>query len=139
MANIALTAAKIAPVYTDPGNCEIYPVIVGETVTAGQCLCWHTTTHMLLADGNAAALDEPMAIALEDGLAGDVIRVLKRGCVYGYTVAAVNVGAKITLSDDVGGFENAGTGEECGCVMALPDGTRVIYFDFWAGQDGTDV
>lgn len=136
MGNILLTAAKIAPIFTDPGNCEIYQVIVGETVTAGQALCWHTTTHMLLADGNDAALDEPMAIALEGGLAGEVIRVLRRGSVYGYTVAAVNVGAKITLTDTPGTMEDAGAGELCGCVWALPDGTRVIYFDFWAGQVG---
>lgn len=136
MANIALTAAKIAPVYTDPGNCEIYPVIVGETVTAGQALCWHTTTHMLVADGNDAALDEPMAIALEGGLAGEVIRTLKRGSVYGYTVAAVNAGATITLTDTPGVMESAGAGELCGRVICLPDGTRVIYFDFWAGQVG---
>ena len=134
MADIALVAAKIAPVYTDPGNCEIYQVIVGETVTAGLPLCWHTTTHMLIADGNVNALDEPMAIALEGGLAGQLVRVLRRGSVYGYTVAAVNVGAKITLTDDVGVMESAGAGEQCGVVVALPDGTRVIYFDFWAGQ-----
>lgn len=136
MANIALTAAKVAPVFTDPGHCEIYNVIVGETVTIGQVLCWHTTTHMLLADGNDAALDEPMAIALSAGVAGQVIPVLKRGCCYGFTVAAVNVGAKITLTDTPGTMESAGTGEECGCVWALSDGTRVIYFDFYAGQDG---
>lgn len=136
MGVIALVAAKIAPIYTDPGNCEMYNVIVGETVTAGQVLCWHTTTHMLLADGNAAALDEPMAIALEGGLAGEVIRVLRRGSVYGYTVAAVNVGAKITLTDNPGELESAGTGEHCGVVWALGDGTRVIYFEFNVGQDG---
>lgn len=134
MANIALTVAKIAPVYTDPGNCEIYPVQVGETVTAGQVLCWHTSTHMLLAEGDDNALDEPMAIALEGGLAGETVRVLKRGKVYGYTVAAVNVGAKITLTDTAGTMESAGAGEQCGVVWALSDGTRVIYFDFWAGQ-----
>lgn len=136
MANIALTAAKIDPIYTDPGHCEMYNVIVGETVTAGQCLCWHTTTHALLADGNDAALDEPMFIALEGGLAGEVIRVLKRGSVYGYTVAAVNLGAKITLTDTPGTMESAGAGEHCGVVWALADGTRVIYFEFNVGQDG---
>lgn len=136
MANIALTAAKIAPIFTDPGNCEIYQVTAGETITAGQALCWHTTTHMLLADGDDAALDEPMAIALEGALAGEVIRVLKRGLVYGYTVAAVNVGTKVRLSNTPGTMEDAGAGELCGCVWALADGTRVIYFDFWAGQVG---
>lgn len=136
MGNIALTTAKIAPVFTDPGHCEIYNVIVGETVTKGQALCWHTTTHMLVADGNDAALDEPMAIALQAGVAGQVISVLKRGPCYGFTVAAVNVGAKITLTDTPGIMESAGAGEQCGVVWALADGTRVIYFDFWAGQTG---
>ena len=135
MGNILLTAAKIAPVHTDPGHCEIYQVKIGETVTAGQVLCWHTQDHMILAEGDVGAEDEPIAIALEGGYTGEVIRVLKRGLVYGYTVAAVNVGAKIILTDTAGTMESAGIGEECGCVWALPDGTRVIYFDFWAGQD----
>lgn len=135
MADVQVSGWNIHPIYTDPGHCEIYEVIVGETVTAGQILCWHTTTHMLLADGNVGALDEPMAVALEGGLAGEVIRVLRRGSVYGFVVSGVNLGSKVTLSDNVGALELAGAGEHCGVVWALADGTQIINFEFEVGQD----
>ena len=139
MANIALVAAKIAVVFTDPGLCEIYNVEAGETITTGQCLCWDTDGQMLLADGNDAALDEPQAIALQGGLAGEVIPVLHRGCCYGFTVAAVNTGTIITLTDTPGVMEGAGAGEACGRVVALPGAAaadRVINFDFDGGLAG---
>jgi len=133
MGNIALVAAKIAPVFTDPGLCEIYTVEIGETVTAGQALCWDTDGQMVLADGDADALDEPQAVALQGGLAGSVISVLHRGCCYGYTVAGINTGVLITLTDTPGVMESAGAGEPCGRVVALAGGETtdyVINFDF---------
>ena len=133
MANIALTAAKIAPVYTDPGHCEIYNTELGETVTAGQCLCWDSDGQLILADGNDAALDEPWAIALQGGLANEVVSVLHRGAVYGYTVAGLSTGGLITLTDTPGTMEEAGAGEVCGRIISLSGGETtdyVIYFDF---------
>lgn len=133
MANIALTAAKIAPVYTDPGRAEIYNVEFGETITRGQALCWDTDEQMVLADGNDAALDEPWAIALEGGLSGETKSVLHRGACYGFTVAALDCGGKITLTDTPGTMEEAGAGEVCGRIIALSGGLttdNVIFFDF---------
>lgn len=134
MGDIALVAAKIAPVFTDPGHCEIYQVECGETITAGKILCWDTDGQVILADGDTAALDEPVGVALQGGLAGEVIPMLVRGCVYGFTVAAINTGVILTLSDtDFGIMESAGTGEHCARVWALSGGTTadyVVFFDF---------
>ena len=135
MAELALTAAKIAPVFTDPGHCECYMVKVGEAVTAGEALYWHTDGTMLIADGNVDAEDEAQAVALQAGIAGDVISVLRRGCVYGFTVAAVNVGTVIHLSDTPGDFQHGAGDEPVGRVWALADGTRVVYFDFLVQAD----
>lgn len=135
MAEVALTTAKIAPVYTDPGHCEIYDVEIGEVVTAGEALYWHTNGTMLIADGNTDAEDEAQAVALQAGAANSVISVLRRGCVYGFTVAAVNVGTVVHLSDTPGDFQVGAGDEPVGRVWALPDGTRVIYFDFLVRAD----
>lgn len=133
MANIALVAAEIRPVFTDPGHCEMYVVEAGETITAGQVLCWGTTGTMLIADGNAAALDEPWAVALSGGVAGTIINVLKKGHVEGFTVNATATGTRITLTDAATGqVEGAGSGECVGRVVALGGGAavdRVIHFD----------
>lgn len=133
MGNVALVAGKIAPVFTDPGHCEIYDVEIGEAVTAGQVLCWDTDGQMILADGDDNALDEPQAVALQAGSAGQVISVLHRGCVYGFTVAGINTGVLVTLTDTAGVIETAGAGECCGRVWCLAGGEttdRVILFDF---------
>lgn len=133
MANVAVTASKVAPVFTDPGHVEMYQVEVGETVTKGQALCWDTDGQLILADGDAAALDEPWAIALQAGVAGQVISVLHKGHCYGFTVAAINTGVLITLTDTPGTMETAGAGEVCGRVVALSGGETadyVIFFDF---------
>jgi len=133
MGDIALTAAKIAPVFTDPGHCEIYQVEAGETITKGQILCWDTDGQVIIADGNQAALDEPVGVALQAGVAGQVISMLVRGPCYGFTVAAINTGVRLTLSDTVGAMESAGAGENCGRVWALSGGETtdyVVYFDF---------
>lgn len=133
MGNIAFTAAKVKPVFTDPGHCEIYQVKVTETVTPGQVLCWAAAGTMSLADGNDAALDEPVALALQNGVANQVISVLVKGIVYGFTVAALSVGGLVTLTDTPGVVEEAGAGEPVGRIWALSGAAttdRVVFFHF---------
>ena len=134
MGDIALTAAHIAPVYTDPGHCTIWNAEAGEAITAGQILCWDTDGQLIVADGNQAARDEPVAVALQaQPVAGMVLSVLSKGPVYGFTVAGINTGVILTLSDNIGAMEEAGTGEHCARVWALPGGTTADYvamFDF---------
>lgn len=132
MSEVTLVAAKVREVFTAPGHSEIYNVEVGETVTPGACLCWNATNQMVLADGNSDELDEPWAIALQDGTVGQVISVLKKGHVAGFVVAGLNTGVRITLSDTPGVMEDNGLGECCGRVVALPGATTadyVIHFD----------
>jgi len=130
MADIALTAAQIAPVY--PHDAEIYPGIAASAITAGQPLYQTTTGTYAPADANAAGLQQAIGVALNAAAAGEPVSVLFRGHVAGFTVAAVNCGTVIYLSDTVGAFADAaGTlGVPCGRVIALNDGTRVIYFAF---------
>lgn len=135
MAEIALVAAKIAPVYTDPGICEIHSVELAATVTAGEALYILAAGTVGLADGNDNALDEAQFVALEGGVAGQVISALRKGPVYGFTVAAVDCGKVIHLSDTPGDFQVDAGDEPVGRVWPLPDGTRVIYFNFSVGAD----
>lgn len=133
MANITFTVAKVHAIRTDPGHSEIYPVKLTEATTAGQVLCWAAAGTMSLADGNDAALDEPQAVALQSGAAGEVISVLQRGRVEGFAVSGLNVGGKVTLTDTPGVVEEAGAGECCGRIVAeggAAAADRVIYFDF---------
>lgn len=139
MADITFTAAKVKAVYTDPGLCEIHNVKLTETVTAGQVLCWAAAGTMSLADGNDAALDEPQAVALQGGVAGQRVSVLRRGIVAGFAVSGLNVGGQVTLTDTPGVIEEAGAGENVGRIWALPGGAaadRVIYFEFPIHLDG---
>lgn len=131
MANLALTVANIAPVYTDPGHSEIYNVEAGTTITKGQVLCWDTNGDVLVADGNQAALDEPVGLALEAGVAGQVISMLVKGPVYGFTVAGLNTGVIVNLSDDIGIVEAAGAGEPIGRIWALSGGETTDYVVFF--------
>ena len=139
MAVIAVVAAEVHPVRTDPGHCEMYPVKLTETVTAGQILCWAAAGTMSLADGDDDALDEPQAVALQGGNAGDVITVLQRGRVEGFTVSGTNVGTLITLTDNPGEVEGAGAGECCGRIVAEAGAAavdRVIHFHFCTCRAG---
>ena len=133
MAVIAVVAAEVRPIRTDPGHSEIYQVKLTEAVTAGQVLCWAAAGTMSLADGDDNALDEPQAVALQSGNAGQVISVLQRGRVEGFTVSATAVGTLITLTNNPGEVEGAGAGECCGRIVAEAGAAaadRVIHFDF---------
>ena len=135
MAEIALTAAKIAPVFTDPGLAEIHAVKLAETVTAGEALYILAAGTVGIADGNDNDKDEAQYVALGGGVAGQIIDGLRRGHVYGFTVAAVDCGKVIHLSDTAGDFQVDAGDEPVGRVVALPDTTRVIYFNFQMGED----
>ena len=136
MGALTLTAAKIAPCYTDPGHCEIYQVKLGETVTAGQALYWHTDGTVLIADADDNDKDEAQFVALQGGVAGGIISALRRGPVYGFDLSAGHTGAVVSLFTTAGTFELSSAQDEyVGRVWALPDTTKVIYFDFLVQAD----
>jgi predicted RecA/RadA family phage recombinase len=133
MGVIAVVAAEVREVRHARGYTEVYQVKVTEVVTAGQVLCWAAAGTMSLADGNDAALDEPQAVALQGGAAGQVISVLKYGRVEGFTVSAIATGVLVTLTDNPGEIESAGAGECVGRIVAESGAAaadRVICFDF---------
>jgi len=130
MADIVVTAAQIAPVYV--GEAEIYTMIAGVAVTAGQAVYQVTTTGLLaLSDGSGAGTALCHGIALETKGIGQAVSVLKRGHVAGYTLAG-NYGSSAFLSDTNSGIlaDAAGTvSVVVGKVIALPDSaaTKVLY------------
>lgn len=138
MADVALTAAQVAPVH--PEEAEVYTYIVAAAVTRGQAV------YELAAGGvgpaDATTADGKLAfvgIALRNGAAGEGVPVLVRGMVYGYTVAAVNCGTVLYLSETLGVLETSapggtGTAVKVGRVTSLsdPDKTRVVWINGYA-------
>lgn len=135
MADIALTAAKIQICYPDKSERESR--IAAETITKGQAV-------YQLADGTVGVADATTAdgkmqfygVALNGAGAGQAVDVLVRGHVYGFTVAAKDVGTVLHLSETAGAFADAapagtGTAVHCGLVTALSDAdkTRVVFID----------
>lgn len=133
MADIALTAAQIAPVF--PEKAEIYDFIAAETITAGQVVFLDSNGKAQLADANAAGELQAKGIALNGGGAGQAISVLKEGHCYGFTVSGLAYDALAYLSNTAGALADAagGTTVVCGRVVPLTDGatlTKVLYASF---------
>jgi hypothetical protein len=132
MAAIALTAAQVEVL--DPSKAEIYPFIAAVTITAGQAVYLLTNGKVGLADADAAApAPQFLGIALCGGGAGQVIDVLKRGRVGGFTVSGLNAGAKAYLSTTAGGLDTAATGTLAPVGMVVAESssnlTKVLYVD----------
>lgn len=130
MADIALTAAQIAPV--ENVSREVFTFIAGETITAGQAVYFIAASGKVgVADANAAGKQQFRGIALNGGGAGQAIDVLSRGMVYGYTISGLNADAIVYLSDTAGALaDGAGTMTvNCGRVVRLSDAsnTKVLW------------
>lgn len=138
MADIAITAAQIAPI--DVTQAEIYTFIAGATITKGQVVYLTTTGTADLANAAAGATTQARGIALNGGGAGQAIDVLKRGRVAGFTVSGMNASAPVFLSAAAAGAlatATGGTSTICGIVTAMSDKdkTKVLYADFRWGPD----
>lgn len=135
MADIALTAAKIAVVF--PLKAEIESRIAAAAITKGQAVYQLAAGTVGVADATTA--DGKMqffGIALNAAGAGQAVDVLVRGHVYGFTVGSTDVGTVLHLSETAGAFADAapagtGTAVHCGLVTALSDAdkTRVVFID----------
>lgn len=129
MSDITRTAAKIAVVF--PDQAEIFSFIAGETILAGNPVYLDATTGKLgVADANGSGTDTFFGIALEGGGTNQVISVLKRGHVAGYTLAG-NYGAAAYVSNTVGELADAagGTSLLVGHIVPMSDKslTKVLY------------
>ncbi|HMN12583.1 MAG TPA: hypothetical protein PKD55_09695 [Bellilinea sp.] len=120
MADITVTAAKVAPVFPEKSDIRTY--IATETITAGQAVYILTTGKVGVADANAAGKQQFRGIALNGGAAGAAIDVLHEGEVYGFTLAG-NADTLLYLSDTAGVLsDTAGTMTVvCGRVVCLAD------------------
>lgn len=131
MTDIAVTAAKVAAVF--PEKAEIFTFVAGETITAGQAVYVVAASGKVgLADANAAGKQQLRGIALNGGAAGQAINVLKRGHVYGFTLAG-DYDSAAYLSDTAGALADAaGTMSVlAGRVVGLSDNdvTKVLHVD----------
>lgn len=135
MADIALTAARIASCFADGDRgTEIVPVVLAATVTAGQALYINSDGKADLADANGSGTLQIRGIALMGGGAGATISMLKRGYMYGFTVAAVAYDAPLFLSNTAGALADGagGTSINVGRVVPLTDVgalTKVVWID----------
>lgn len=108
MANIALTAAKIAVV--DPDNALIDTYIAGATITAGQFLYGIVSSGKVgLADEDASAeASWVLGMALNSAVAGQAVQVLRRGKVYGFTLSSLAYWLPCSLSTTAGALLDTG-------------------------------
>ena len=135
MTAIAVVAAEVGAVFGI--QAEIIDLMAGGTITAGQVVYTAATGKVAIADANATGLEQARGIALKGAVAGQVVPVLKKGGVEGFTVSGMDGDAVAYLSDTAGALDTAaGTlTVVCGRVMVLPDGnsTKILYVDFsWA-------
>lgn len=130
MADIVVTADKVGEAF--PHATEVFSVKLAEAVTRGQILYQTATGAFGIADANDAGKEQARGVALEGGGAGQVIRMLKRGVVEGFTVSGLNCDAPLYLSNTAGALAD-GAGAMtviCGRVYGHTDGTKLIHFDF---------
>ncbi len=128
MANIALTAARIAPVFAD--ECRIRTYIAAVAITAGQAVYRNSSGDAALADANGSGTLQFRGIALCGAGAGYAVDVLEEGECYGFTLAGA-YDSLAYVSNDVGQLADAAgaTAIVAGRVTCLadPDRTKVLY------------
>lgn len=128
MADIVVTAAKVAVVY--PEKADIRDYIAAETITAGQAVYFLTTGKVGVADADAAGKQQFRGIALNGGGAGQAISVLHEGEVAGFTLAG-NADTLVYLSINPGALADAAAilAVVAGRVKVLSDAdlTKVLY------------
>lgn len=129
MSTISVTAAQIALVH--PTKAETWPVILAEAVTQGQVLYQTSSGTFGKCDTGEAAKDEPRGIALEEGAAGQVVSMVKRGAIYGVDLSGESYDGLVYASDTAGGLSDASKAEIVGRVMPLTDNdkTKVLYVE----------
>jgi hypothetical protein len=132
MADVALTAAQVAPCF--PDKCEIIDVIAAAAITKGNVLYQTTSGTFGVADANDSGKQQARGVALETVGTGQAVSMLKKGHCYGFTVSALDADAVLYLSDTAGALSTTvgSMTVNCGRVTALTDSTPtlVVYLDF---------
>ncbi len=106
MADLAVTAAKVAPVF--PEQAEIRTYIAAAAISAGQAVYINSSGKVDLADADASSSTEHFrGIALETVGAGQPVSILRRGEVYGFDLSGVAFDAQVYVSDTAGSLADA--------------------------------
>lgn len=101
MADIAVTAARVAPVNETEYEAKTYRAAAA--ITAGQLLYQDTNGRAALARANATGtIQSLIGIALNDAAAGRPVVALRRGSVAGFTLS-VNPGVPVFASSATAG------------------------------------
>ncbi len=125
MADISVTAAKVAPVF--PDQAEIRTFIAAAAITAGQPVYINSSGKVDVADANVAAAEHFRGIALETVGAGQPVSILRRGEVYGFDLSGVAFDAQVYVSDTAGSLADAAgtTSLVAGRVQPLADSVNI--------------
>src|SRR4051812_46336935 len=130
MADITRTRAKVSVVH--PESAEIYPYIAAAALEEGQPLYLNSSSKVDLGDANGSGTDTFFGMATEKVGAGQVVSVLKRGYVNGFTLSGA-YGAAVYVSNTAGELADAAgsTSLVAGHIVAMSDParTKVLYIN----------
>lgn len=130
MADIALTAAQIAPVNETEYIAKTF--IAGAAITRGQAVAIDTSAGTaILADASTGADNNVRGIALMPAASGEPVTVLMEGSVYGFTIAGLDYDDPVYLSNTAGALADAAGDVSAIVGRVLPmsdaDKTKVLY------------
>ena len=141
MADLTLTAAQIAPVFPGDARTEIYDIVGGATITAGQAIYHNSSGKAALADANAGSgAEKARGLALRGVGSGQGLSVIKKGAVYGFDLSGLAFDALVYVSNTAGALADAPSTTNSvpvGRVIPLSDSTptKVLWVDFhWSPQ-----
>ena len=102
MTDLVVTAAQVGVL--DPTKAQIKSYPAGATITAGMAVAITTTGTVVAADASTggAHLIQLRGVALNGGGAGQAVDVLHEGELFGFTIAGLDVGAVVYLSNTAG-------------------------------------
>lgn len=133
MAVIAVTGDRVSPLFIN--EAEIFNATCGVAITRGQLVYFDANGRVVLSNGGASPTAKLAGIALQAGSLGQVISIIKRGHVAGFTISQA-YGALGYVSNTAGALDDAvGTVTKiAGVVVPLSDAARTKVFYVNADQ-----
>ena len=133
MTVIAVVGDRVSPLFIN--EAEIFNATCEVAITRGQLVYFNSNGRIALSAGGAAGTAKLAGIALQSGGIGQVISIIKRGHVAGFTISQA-YGALGYVSNTAGALDDAaGTNSKvCGVVVPLSDAARTKVFYVNADQ-----
>ena len=88
---------------------EVWDVIAGVAIEAGQAVYINSSGKAALGDASAAGTAVVIGIALNDAQVDQALAVLHKGFCEGFTLSSLAYGAVVTLSDTAGDLDSGGS------------------------------